>query len=396
MILLSCLFSEYEKRLWGTKRTPFAFTVYPYLMVMFLVVFVTPHMGFVPIHIETLFVIALFFGLVATASLISSRFVESLARTPTKLETFGEKRSAEGVERRISTPEYLLVATILLLFFLPDLIHGPVDTIIKGDLATGGIKGHVMDLGVAYLIIAASQSQGQTIVRSTLILMVVQILVFNQVKYLIIIPLSAAMLFRWVSGKIATWKLVSIIFIGPFVLIMGIYGFFGVTSGPDGVGGTFDFLVKHMVGYLVSGTLGLDQVLVHHRVEWFNWNGIQYAFAPFLNIIRFLFGSGEYFNVVNPLYLMIHEDGVLDSNVFGLFGSLLFRGGWIIALSIAFIYMIPMYFIWRRWQLGESPLRNSAGSWWLAPLLVSWHDPFFIHLSMVEVMIFLWIRGRLR
>jgi hypothetical protein len=100
--------------------------------------------------------------------------------------------------------------------------------------------------------------------------------------------------------------------------------------------------------------------------------------------------------VVNSLYVIIHPGDLIDSNVYTLFGSLLYRAGWVGATSITLAYALVCYWIWSRWRMRDGALAAAAGSWWMAPLLFAWFDPYFTTFSFIEVMIILSLRGSLR
>ena len=123
---------------------------------------------------------------------------------------------------------------------------------------------------------------------------------------------------------------------------------------------------------------------------------MEYAFAPLVNLVRFIVGAGDYVNTVNSLYLIIHSSDLIDSNVFTVFGSLLYRGGWVGAVSITLAYALVSYWIWSRWRMRESALACAAGTWWMAPLLFTWFDPYFTSFSVIEIMVILSVRGSVR
>jgi hypothetical protein len=186
----------------------------------------------------------------------------------------------------------------------------------------------------------------------------------------------------------------------PLGLVTAVYGYFGVAAATGGVSMTPALVLeiaRHMLAYLVSGFLGLDRLLMDSGSAYaaFGPEGLEYAFAPFVNIARFVAGVGNYFNVVNPDYPVIHPNG-LDTNVFTMFGSLLYRGGWVAAVFITLAYALFSYGIWTRWRMRQGVLACAAGSWWMATILFGWFDPFFIHLSVIEIMTILSLRGSLR
>ena len=155
-------------------------------------------------------------------------------------------------------------------------------------------------------------------------------------------------------------------------------------------------LARHLVAYLMAGILGLDQLLLQVKIVALGADGLDYALAPITNLVRFVIGTGDYFMVVNSLYVIIHPGDLIDSNVFTLFGSLLYRGGWVGAIAITLAYALLSYWIWSRWRMRESALASAAGSWWMAPLLFAWFDPYFPTFSFMEIMIILAVRGSLR
>jgi hypothetical protein len=389
LLVFALMFSAYERRLWGTGKTPFAFAAYPFLAMLALAVFVAPGMGFFPLHVETLFVSGLFFALVALASVAMA----SLAHDHRRLA--GLEQAGDG--RSVARIEYLALGGLLAVMFLPGMLRGQV--INKGELGAGGIGGHIIEIGIAYLVIAASQRRGQPLVRLGFTLLMLWLLAFNQVKYLILLPLSAAVLYRWASGQLATWKLVVIGLLAPLTLVVFVYAFFGLTLATQGVALTPALVIelaKHMVSYLVAGVVGLDQLLLRYQTSAFGSDGLAYVFAPFVNLARVIVGNHDYVSTVKSIYPIIHADGITDSNVFTLFGSLVYRAGWVGAVGLSLACGLISYWWWARWRTRTGALASAAGSWWMATLLFAWFDPLFTSLTIVEVMVIHSIRGRVR
>jgi hypothetical protein len=393
------MFSKHEKRLWGSGKTPFAFVVYPFLVLLFVAVFITPSMGFRSLHVQTILVIGLFFALFAIASVSLARIAGEKARAPSRLEALGAGLSPAGEAHAVTNLEYLVLGGILLLLFGASIASRGIGIVEKGMLGVGGFESHLIGLGVAYFVVAASQVRGQRVIRIAFALLVLWILAINQVKYLIFVPLAGALLYRWVSGQLSTWKVVVLAVGAPLMLGVAVYAYFGVSAAVAGVALTSALVSKltwHLIGYLVAGIIGLDQLLLELQTVAFGGGGLGYAFAPFVNIARFVVGAGDYVNTVNPLYLIIHSSDLIDSNVYTLFGSLLYRGGWVGAVSITLVYALVSYWIWGRWRMRESALACAAGTWWMAPLLFAWFDPYFTSFSVIEIMVILSVRGSVR
>jgi hypothetical protein len=304
-----------------------------------------------------------------------------------------------AADHRVGSLEYLVLGGILVLFFSASIASRGAGDVVKGELGVGGIGGHLIELGIAYLIIAASDRHGPRLVRIAFALLVLWLLAINQVKALLFLPLAAAVLYRWASGQLATWK-VAVLAIGtPLALGIAVYAYFGASAAVAGFSLTPALvaeIARHLVSYLMAGIIGLDQLLMQVPLVAFGGDGLEYALAPFTNLTRFVIGAGNYFMVVNPLYLIIHPGNAIDSNVFTVFGSLLYRGGWTGAISITLAYALFSYWIWSRWRIRKSALACAAGSWWLTPLLFAWFDPYFTTFSFMEIMIILSVRGHLR
>jgi hypothetical protein len=396
LLAFALSFSRCERRLWGSARTPFAFAVYPSVLTLAVAALVAPSLGFLALHAATILVVGLFIVLVAASSLAMRSVGGPNVSRPAKLETVGAGSPNDPPERAVSRVEYVVLGLLLSAFFVSTLLGGVGSDVEKGELGVGGPGGHLIELGIAYLVLALSQRRGNFILRGIFTVLMLWILAFNQVKYLIVLPIAAALLYRWVSRQLSTSKLVIICLTLPLVIVVVIYAYFGVAAASTNASLTPTLvaeLAKHMIAYLVSGTLGLDRLLLAGKIEMFRTDGLAYALAPFVNVARFVAGTGHYVDVVNPLYLIIHQDGVLDSNVFTLFGSLLYRGGWVTAVGLTLGYASVSYWIWSRWRTKRGSIDCAVGSWWLAALLLAWFDLFYMHLSVVEVMAFLWIRG---
>ncbi len=395
------MFSALEKHLWGSGRTPFAFTAYPFIGVLLLALTVGPLLGFFAIRAETLAISGCFLSIMALGSLSVRAAAGHLDVQKAGLEGAPTDRTVDQreAETPISSFEFLVVIGVLLAFFVSDLLRGSIGGEGKGELGIGGIRGHIMNIGVAYLVIAASQRQGQFVIRSTLMATALWVLAFNQVKYLIMLPLAAVLLYRWVSRQLATWKLAVLGLTLPLLVVIVVYAVFGLSVGLANAQIMLPLVVelaKHMMAYLFGGVIGLDQMLAHTHIAILGAGGLEYAFAPLINTARFIVGKHEYVNAVNQTYFIIHNNGYLDSNVFTLFGSLLYRGGWVVALTISAAYAILTYLIWCDWRTRTDFLTCAAGSWWLSPLLFAWFDPYFTILTLIEVYLFLLLRARIR
>ena len=399
LVSVTLMFSNHEKKLWGSKKTPFAFVVYPFLSLLFITVFIGPSMGFYSLHVETLLVIGLFFALFATASISLSRLGGMRASAPSRLETTRAILPRDARQHRVGSLEYLILGGMLVLVFGSTIASRGGGDVVKGELGVGGIGGHLIEVAIAYLIIAASDRRAHRLIRIVFALLVVWLLAINQVKSLIFLPLAAAVLYRWASGQMATWKVALLAFGTPLTMVVAVYAYFGASAAVAGFVLTPELvgeLARHLMAYLMAGILGLDQLLMQVKIVAFGADGLEYALAPLINLIRFVIGTGDYFIVVNPLYVIIHPGDLIDSNVFTVFGSLLYRGGWVGAISITLAYALLSYWIWSRWRIRVSALACAAGSWWMAPLLFAWFDPYFTTFSFIEIMIILAVRGGLR
>ena len=392
-------FSRLERGLWGSARTPFAFVAVPLLGTSAFALLVGPPMGFIALRPATIGVVALCLACFALVSAAMATVARPGLRGPSPLEGHGAALAAGAPERGVSTLEYLAVGLVLLVAFRADLLGGAGALLEKGELGVGSLKSHLLPIGMAWMLMALAQRRGAGAVRAGLIVLVLWLLAINQVKYLIFLPLAGGLLYRWMSGQIGTARLAAIAAVVPLSIVVLVYAFFGIAAAQGGVPITAEVVLElgaHMVSYLVSGLVGLDQLLAEGRTAWFGAEGLHYAFAPFENLARFAAGAGNYFNVVNPLYLPITRSGSLDSNVFTMFGSLLLRGGWVGAVGVVMVYAAVTYGVWARWRQRTGPVACAAGAWWMAPLLFAWHDPFFIHLTLIEVMVLLWLRARVR
>ncbi len=399
LLCFALMFSGHEKRLWGSAKTPFAFVVYPFLGLLFIAVFIAPSMGFRTLHVETILVIGLFFALFAVASVSLARIAGERARAPSRLEAIGSTPSSAAEKHVVTNLEYLALGGLLLLVFGASIASRGIGVVEKGMLGVGGFESHLIGIGVAYLVVAASQVGGQRVVRTAFSLLVLWILAINQVKYLIFVPFAGALLYRWVSGQMSTWKVALLALGVPLTLGVAVYAYFGVSAAVAGVALTSALVTKltwHLIGYVVAGIIGLDQLLLEMQPVAFGGGGLAYAFAPLVNIVRFIAGAGDYVNTVNPLYLIIHSSDLIDANVFTVFGSLLYRAGWVGAVSITLAYALVSYWIWTRWRMRESALASAAGTWWMAPLLFTWFDPYFTSFSFIEIMVILSLRGSVR
>ena len=389
-------FSSCERMLWRTRLTPFAFVAGPFMAVVVFAAWVGPALGYHPLDLRAVGTTGLFLLLVALASL-AALSVRSPQTEPVDARSQGRERGEVGLEHRgVSSIEYLVVAMVLAASFFPDLTSGV--PVAKGELGAGSLRSHLVHLGMAYLVLAVAQSRGALIARIALAVLVLWILAFNQVKYLIFLPLAAGLLYRWTTGRISTGMLSVVVIAAPMATLLTVYVFIGAATGLEVAALRPELaldLLRHGGSYLLSGVIGLSRLFEETTIAAFGPDGLAYPFAPALNITRFVGGGSEFMSVVNPLYLRIEESGLLTSNVFTLFGSLLYRGGWYAAVALSLGYSVLGYLVWEDWRRKRDPVAAAAGSFWLAPLFFAWHDPFFMHLSVLEVTVLLWLRSRI-
>jgi hypothetical protein len=397
LVVGAVAFSRYESRGWGTAKTPFAFIVYPFLAVLAMAVFVAPHLGFLPLHVRTLLVFGVYFALLAASSAAYRYWSTARGASP---EPLGGDSGGATSEGGLGSLEYAVVCLLLVALFAGTLLGGGAGPALeKGELSVGGVKGRVMQVGVAYLVIALSQQGGALAARTVLAGLVLWILAANQVKYLILIPLAGSALYRWASGRLATWKLAVIGVVVPLTVVVVVYGIMGssgVTLDPDSTLLFLEFAFEHTLGYVLSGVLGFDQLLARIPIRWLDLDGVGYVFSPFVNMGNLFTSSLVYHNPVNPVYFDIHENGSMDSNVFTLFGSLAYRGGWALASIVSLAFGAVTYWAWDRHWVKGSALMAAAGTYWIATAMLSWFDPYFPTLSTFEIVGFLWLRAGLQ
>src|SRR5215203_6100706 len=283
LVSLTLLFSEREKKVWGSKKTPFAFVAYPFLALLLVTVFIAPGMGFYSLHPETMLVIGLFFALFATASISLGRLGGARASAPSRLEAVGRTHPEAAQQHRVGNLEYIVLGGILFFFFSATIASRGAGDMVKGELGVGGIGGHLIEVGIAYLVIAASESRGQRLLRTVFVFLVLWLLGINQVKALLFLPLAGAVLYRWTSGQLATWK-VGLIAIGaPLALGIAVYAYFGASAAVAGfllTPALVAEIARHLMAYLVAGIIGLDQMLMQVNLVAFGGNGLEYDLDP--------------------------------------------------------------------------------------------------------------------
>src|SRR5215212_3186120 len=103
LLTFALMFSQHEIKLWGSRKTPFAFVVYPFLALLFVTVFIGPSLGFYSLHPETLLVIVLFFGLWAVVSVALNRVQTASVIVAPRLEAVPENAPATIPEHRVAS-----------------------------------------------------------------------------------------------------------------------------------------------------------------------------------------------------------------------------------------------------------------------------------------------------
>ena len=313
-----------DRMVFGTWYTPFTLLAVPYAFVMLGAFLFAPALGFIPLYTDSVLVWAVGVALVWLGGLIVGM---SLGK-PIRARTAAHRPFLyEGESERL--------AILLAWLFIPIIVQHFFSSLRSVGGLTGlgtenfeyayggGLGAHLLVYSsLIFILLLGTVRRGSRIAVVTLVALAVVILA-RQVKYSLILPLAAGVLYRVVTGrtKLSVGRIAALA-VTVYVVFNLAYliGFWSVDKGiffrPDAYG----WLLHHFVAYIMGGVLVLGQY-VHDGIGTVPGDPAV-TFAPFVNLFRFL-TAGPLVPLGNEYAAPLAANGLEPANVTTLFGPLL-------------------------------------------------------------------------
>ena len=249
-----------------------------------------------------------------------------------------------------------------------------------------GFFAHLLTFGYPLLILLiGTVRRHQLLILLTIGITLALIFVY-QVKSWIIVPLTAGMIYRWLSGRMEiTPKLI------PRAALLMVVLFFGsylVTFGVRNPAlllepAVYQFLSGHFMHYLFAGVMALSE---YARTSVTVEPTPDQVFAPFVNLYNFLVGQ-TVISALNEQFIPISVAG-RTSNVFTLFGSLFMALGWLGGMLYTIAMGVIIYTIYLAVRLNRNSWFAVLWAYLAAMLALGWFDFYFWNLAALEASVY--------
>lgn len=379
-ILEVVLLTIIDKRLWGTWYTPLNCLVLPFCVVMLIILLMPESLGFVPFYFPSLLI---WMGGMLVMALPSWALATFARRWFNSMSI-----SAPAPERE--TRFQIICAILVIPFFLRvrEMMSSSVNMIgsdeFGEEFAVYGFYGHLLILLLACAIVLfGCIHKGNRPIPILLIIAISLIAFLNQVKSWVIIPLIAGMLLCLITERIhLSVKIVVItVIIGIGLFVGSYFSIFIIGNGMEYNEHMGEYVLEHVYHYIASGTLGMSEDVRQGIIEL---PRPEVLFAPFVNAINLITGE-PYISAINPHYIEISTNNVLEDNIRTFFGTIYvnsINGFWIFVITI----ISTMVYLVRIWSIqSQSVYILAIDAWFCALLAMGWFEYYFFHVTTFEI-----------
>lgn len=412
------IFTFIDRCVYKTWITPFTLLAVPYTTVSIIAFCFSQPLGFIPLYVESvlIWVISLLVfwlgGLVIMVTLGKS----FQGQIGSNYEILYEKKS-------------LKISKVIAFFVIPVISYhalksvnsvGGLNGIGTEDFATiygGGLGGHLLVFSMILFVflIGSFQHNNSALLKLhpshnvlnskqtrvcncitnkkmifSILVSIFLLIILRQVKYLIILPFIAALIYRFASrrekfsGGLFTFSL-TLIFI--FFAVSYFISFYSRMGNDTFSYGVLIFIIRHFVSYIIGGVLVMGE-MYHQGIHNINIDPLK-IFSPFIAIYELISSSKITHTAITGDYnLTISLDGNKKSNVYTLFGLVFFAlgpiGATIYTLFLGFFsyLMFAISFLTRNCWLVV--MWSFIG----AMLVLSWFGSYFTLLMSIEVPVY--------
>lgn len=323
------LLARLDRMTYGTWLTPVTLLGVPYALVMLVAFLFGPALGFIPLNAESILVWAAGLLVFWLGGLAIGLALGKAVRVRAAL---GGPALYEEESGRLALLLAWLSIPVIVVHFLTSLRHvgGLPGLGTEGfeDAYGGGFGAHLLTIcTVLFIFLVGTSQKGRKAVILTIAVMAALILI-RQVKYSVILPLWAGLVYRIATGRTRlTVKSVGAFLFTVYAIFNSAYliGFWALDPESIYRASTYGWLLRHFAAYVLAGVLplgelvrgGLDSVHGDPRI----------TFSPLVNLFAFA-TSGELVAAGNEYATIITRDGLTESNVSTLFGPLLIGLGY--------------------------------------------------------------------
>lgn len=379
ILVEAALFCYLECKIWKTLYTPLNFLMLPYLIVLFItIMFAGGKLGLVEFYYPSIFIwnvgLLIFF--------IPSIVIGGL------MTYYGKNVVSETPQDRVP-PSLLFMCVVIALLFVvrlrgfmsnPDIGVGTSE--FSDGFSAGGLWGHLRILTLPLLMASIYYVSRKRWWLWPVIMVFVVVSVLNQVIGWVVIPVLAAMAMRIYTGKTRlTMRFILFVLLGAFSVFFISYALTILVVQSRGIDPVFlEFIYKHFLHYLTSGTLGWSMDLQCGLPD--ATGNFEVVIVQFVNLFKAIMGDNELVSPLNPLYYNI---GWELTNVRTFFGTLYINSNWISFTSYILVLSSFMYLLRVAMVRFNNIYVYTIYFFFSGMLMLGWFDFYFAALTVLEL-----------
>lgn len=410
LILEICGGIYLDRKLWRSVLSPFFFLSVPFLAVLVFTIFIAGKRGIIEFYYPSLLPWVIGLPLFSISSfftyrlLVKTRFVSDgkfLCGGIQRYLVVGKYIPGASLDRELLQVLVLSIIALVPLFIrLFILLQNPVEgcnpggdcfstrLIGKGLIAHWGVFTMALVVFQVYLLEnpfrKVQKNRWMVLSLWALFLLTIGLLLLQQVKSWIILPVLTGLLARFLSRK-GEFRFIYLVYIviGGFLLFVASYlliHYFGSSFFPEAhtLKEQLQSVVVMFVHYISSGILGLSADMQAGIVEQ---HDLSYILTPFYNVWYLIQGE-PLISTHNPEFLYI---GLRLTNIRTFFGTLYVFCPPLVFILITLVvgmigYTFYFFFLFRR-----NLCATFLYSWIACVLFFGWFDYYFQILNTMEI-----------
>lgn len=364
---------DYHK--YSTIYTPVLFLGVPFAFVLLVAVFVSSHVGFLPVSEYAVLIwclgLILFWlsGSILTFAAINTKVVFPFV----KITTHGYITTFIGVV------SWIFIIILFVSFSHSYLLHGTIGgEDFSRDFASRGIAAHCLSLmkyNVAYLVTVRNTNKIHT---SFIVILTFMFLFLYNVKGGIILTALVCLFAKFImsQSKLNFGKILIVILFGVIFFVLSYVIALGSFN--------FNFIIFHFLAYVIAGIVGLSE---HLRQGLPVDTDFLLIIQPIRNLYNALSG-GEVASTISEYWVATSTIYAKKSNVKTLFGSIYMYSGLIKGILVVSIFGITSYFFLVITILKKNLIYLILYLFMISSLMLGWFDYLFNNLFYYEVIVY--------
>ena len=397
LILLILLFEVIfitvaEYKFYSSWFTPVNLLSIPYCIVVFMAFFFAPTLGFIPLYTESILVwiIGLFIfwqGSLLVKLATGTRIAEGLI-----------KAKLNGFDSKENTPVVLaLLAASINIYGLTSMINREGLLYISTEEFqrdfSEGLQGWTRAFSIFLVSYLIGTTQRTKLIINITIMISLLLLVINQVKGIIIIPILAGIIYRAITGTFRIrGKSIFFTVAAFFLIFMMVYliSYVGLENSTEVLTdlNVYEALSRHFISYLFSGVLSFGDAFKNGLTVPDEQQTV--IIAPIYNGLRHLFGwtrvdnLTSYYSVIDLTKIDISQ----GSNVHTLIGTVyLFLGGYF-AIAYLLLLSLTIYILFWMSSTFNNKWITIIFTFFVSGLPLGWFELYYWHAFFVQGVIF--------